>query len=108
MEPKHILYQVADGIATVTINRADVLNALSAQTVRELDQALAAAEVDDAVRILILTGAGEKSFVSGADIAELANLDPPAGARTAEFGQRVFRRLRRSASRRSRPSTDTR
>ena len=70
MDLKHILYQVADGIATITINRADVLNALSAQTVSELDQALAAAEADDAVRVLILTGAGEKSFVSGADIAE--------------------------------------
>jgi enoyl-CoA hydratase len=90
---KHILYQAADGIATVTINRADVLNALSAQTVRELDQALAAAQADESVRVLILTGAGEKSFVSGADISELSNLDPTAGVRTAEFGQSVFRRL---------------
>jgi len=93
MELKHILYQVADGVATVTINRADVLNALSAQTVRELGEALAAAEADANVRVLILSGAGEKSFVSGADIAELANLDPVAGRRTAEFGQSVFRRL---------------
>lgn len=93
MELKHILYQVADGIATITVNRADVLNALSAHTVRELDQALAAAENDDTVRVVILTGAGEKSFVSGADIAELADLDPVAGRRTAEFGQGVFRRL---------------
>ncbi len=93
MELKQILYQVADGIATITINRADVLNALSAPTMRELDQAFAAAEADDAVRVLIVTGAGEKSFVSGADISELATMDPVAGARTAEFGQRVFRRL---------------
>jgi enoyl-CoA hydratase len=93
MELKHILYQVADSIATITINRADVLNALSAHTVRELNEALAAAEADANVRVLILTGAGEKSFVSGADIAELANLDPVAGQRTAEFGQSVFRRL---------------
>jgi enoyl-CoA hydratase len=93
MELKHILYQAADGVATVTINRADVLNALSAQTVRELGEALAAAEADAGVRVLILTGAGEKSFVSGADIAELANLDPVAGRRTAEFGQSVFRCL---------------
>jgi enoyl-CoA hydratase len=93
MEQKHILYQVADGIATVTVNRADVLNALSAETVRELGDVLAAAETDDAVRVLIVTGAGEKSFVSGADIAELSKLDPVAGRRTAEFGQSVFRRL---------------
>jgi len=93
MELKHILYQVADGVATITINRADVLNALSAVTVRELDQALAAAASDESVRVLILTGAGEKSFVSGADISELAGLDPVAGQRTAEFGQSAFRRL---------------
>ncbi|HEX6790891.1 MAG TPA: enoyl-CoA hydratase-related protein [Candidatus Krumholzibacteria bacterium] len=93
MKLDHILYQVADGVATITINRADVLNALSAQTVRELDEALAAAEADANVRVLILTGAGEKSFVSGADIAELSKLDPVAGRRTAEFGQGVFRRL---------------
>lgn len=93
VELKHILYQVADGIATVTVNRAGVLNALSASTVRELDEALAAAGADANVRVLILTGAGEKAFVSGADIAELASLDPVAGRRTAEFGQGVFRRL---------------
>jgi len=90
---KHILYEAADGIATVTVNRADVLNALSASTVRELDHAFAAAESDESVRVLIVTGAGEKSFVSGADISELANLDPIAGRRTCEFGQSVFRRL---------------
>ncbi|HET6348668.1 MAG TPA: enoyl-CoA hydratase-related protein [Candidatus Krumholzibacteria bacterium] len=93
MDLKHILYQVADGVATITINRADVLNALSAHTVRELDEALAAAAADAGVRVLIVTGAGEKSFVSGADIAELALLDPVQGRRTAEFGQSTFRRL---------------
>src|SRR5712672_962224 len=93
MELKHILFQVSDGVATITINRADVLNALSAATVRELGEAFAAAESDANARVLILTGAGEKSFVSGADIAELSTLDPVAGRRTAEFGQGVFRRL---------------
>jgi len=93
MELKHLLYQVSDGVATITVNRADVLNALSAITVRELGEAFAAAEADAGVRVLILTGAGEKSFVSGADIAELVNLDPTAGRRTAEFGQSVLRRL---------------
>ena len=93
MELKHILYEVSDGVATITINRADVLNALSAATVKELDQVFAAASADDNVRVLIVTGAGEKSFVSGADISELARLDPVAGRRTAEFGQSVLRRL---------------
>jgi len=93
MDFQQLLYQVADGVATVTVNRAPMLNALSGATVRELDEALATAAKDDHVRVLILTGAGEKSFVSGADISELANLDPMAGRRTAEFGQSVFRRL---------------
>ncbi|HET6462390.1 MAG TPA: enoyl-CoA hydratase-related protein [Candidatus Krumholzibacteria bacterium] len=93
MELKHFLYQVEGGVATITINRAEVLNALSAITVRELEQVLVAAEADANVRVLILTGAGEKSFVSGADISELAGLDPEGGKRTARFGQSVFRRL---------------
>ena len=90
---EHILYEVADGIATVTVNRVGMLNALSAQTVSELDRAFAAAEADESVRVLIVTGAGEKAFVSGADISELAGLDPTSGRRTAEFGQRTLRRL---------------
>jgi enoyl-CoA hydratase len=93
MDLKHVLYQAGDGVATVTINRAGVLNALSAETVRELDHAFAAAAADEAVRVLIITGAGEKAFVSGADIAELSRLDPPAGRETCTFGQSVLRRL---------------
>lgn len=93
MDLQHILYHAADGIATITVNRAAVLNALSASTVQELDRAFAAAESDESVRVLIVTGAGEKAFVSGADISELVDLDPSAGRRTAEFGQRTFRRL---------------
>ncbi len=95
MDFQHLLYQAADGVATVTINRAPMLNALSAATVRELEGAFAAVEADASVRVLIVTGAGDKAFVSGADIAELKGLDPPAGVRTCEFGQSVFRRLER-------------
>jgi enoyl-CoA hydratase len=90
---KHILYQASEGVATITINRADVLNALSASTVRELDAAFAAVADDAGVRVVIVTGAGEKAFVSGADISELATLDPVAGRKTAEFGQSTLRRL---------------
>jgi enoyl-CoA hydratase len=93
MDLQHLLYQAADGVATITVNRAPMLNALSAATVRELERVLVAAEQDERVRVLILTGAGEKAFVSGADISELKDLDPPAGTRTAAFGQGVFRRL---------------
>ncbi len=90
---EHILYEVGDGIAAVTINRAPMLNALSKHTVAELDRAFAAAESDANVRVLIVTGAGEKAFVSGADISELAKMDPVSGRQTCEFGQRTFRRL---------------
>src|SRR5262245_45113822 len=93
MEPKHILYQVADGVATITINRPEALNALSEATVLELGETFARAEADSNARVLIVTGAGEKSFVSGADISELATLDPTQGRFTAERGQSVFRRL---------------
>ncbi len=94
MELGHLLYEKGDdGIATVTINRADVLNALSARTIDELDHVFADAGKDTAVRVLIVTGAGEKSFVSGADIAEIAERTPTTGAALSERGQAVFRHL---------------
>jgi len=93
VEFEHLLYEVTDGIASITINRASMLNALSRHTVGELDRAFAAAEADDSVRVLIITGAGEKAFVSGADISELAKMDPVSGRKTCEIGQRTFRRL---------------
>lgn len=88
-----LLYDLADGIATVTINRPDKLNALNAEVIRELDQAAALIGADPAVRGVIVTGAGEKAFVAGADIAELAELAPAAARATAEEGQQAFDRF---------------
>jgi enoyl-CoA hydratase len=88
-----ILVEKSDRLAWVTLNRPEKLNALNNEVLRELEQVLADLEQDSAVGALILTGAGEKAFVAGADIAELKNLDT-AGARVQALrGQAVFQRL---------------
>lgn len=84
-----------DGILIITIDRPKVLNALNAQTVGEIREAFDAARDDDSVKCVILTGAGEKAFVAGADINELSKMTPITGKETAEKGQRVFRAIER-------------
>jgi enoyl-CoA hydratase len=85
----------ADGIAVVTVNRPDKLNALNAGTVRELDAVLRSVREDEGVRAIILTGAGEKAFVAGADIGELARMGPVEGVRISRDGQDTFRMMER-------------
>jgi enoyl-CoA hydratase len=77
-------------VAIVTINRPRVLNALNTQTLDELRRAALDLKHDDTVRAIIVTGAGDKAFVAGADINELAVLSPPAGREHALAGQHVF------------------
>src|SRR5918992_2081222 len=77
-------------IALVTVNRPKVLNALNAQTMDELRRTVLALKHDDTVRSVVLTGAGEKSFVAGADINELAVQTPAGGRDHAMQGQHVF------------------
>jgi enoyl-CoA hydratase len=81
--------------ATLTIDRAEKLNALNAKTLEELNAALDEVEKDDAVRALVATGAGEKAFVAGADIAELRDNDVTTARAFAERGQKTFARLER-------------
>src|SRR2546426_1778967 len=76
---ENILYEKKDGIAYITFNRPKVLNALNNKTIDELRQALVDARDNDSVRVLILTGAGEKAFVAGADISELGQRTPVDG-----------------------------
>lgn len=93
MTYENLIYEKRDGIAYITFNRPKVLNALNRKTVEELRDALLDARRDDAVRVLILTGAGEKSFVAGADIGELAQQTPVNGKEFSLFGQGVFHLL---------------
>src|SRR5579863_6029749 len=89
----NIIYEKKDAIAYITFNRPKVLNALNRKTVEELHEALLDARGDESVRVVILTGAGEKSFVAGADISELAQQTPVNGKEFSLFGQSVFHLL---------------
>src|ERR1700733_1991235 len=93
MNYENITYEVRDAIAYITFNRPKVLNALNRQTMQELLIALGQAKLDPAVRVLILTGAGEKAFIAGADINELAQRSPVDGKEFSIFGQGVLRIL---------------
>jgi enoyl-CoA hydratase len=93
MAYENLLIERDGAVLQVTINRPDKLNALNTQTVTELDQAMEAARTDADVRVIILTGSGEKSFVAGADINELAVQSPVSGREHARSGQAVFDRI---------------
>lgn len=94
-EFEHVQVEIGDGIAVVRVNRPDKLNALNSALIAQLDDAFRALAADDAVHALVLTGAGEKAFVAGADIGELAQMDPIGGVRTSRQGQDAFRFLER-------------
>jgi enoyl-CoA hydratase len=83
----------ADGLALVTINRPEKRNALNQEVISELGEAFRIAREDASVKALILTGAGEKAFVAGADIGELAKVDAIEAERLSRRGQEVFRAL---------------
>src|SRR6201981_3807479 len=93
MAYENILFEKKDAIACVTFNRPKVLNALNRKTVEELQSALLDARDDPGIRVLILTGSGEKAFVAGADIGELAQRTPVDGKDFSLFGQGVFHLL---------------
>jgi enoyl-CoA hydratase len=90
MTYNNLLTEVSEAIALVRVNRPEKLNAYDRQTLLELEHCIAALETDAAVRAVILTGAGEKAFVAGADIACLAKLGAAGGREWARLGQRVF------------------
>jgi len=92
-EYSNLLLDVQDRIAVLSVNRPDKLNALNEQTIRELGEAMDEITRRDDVGGVILTGTGEKAFVAGADIAELATMGPVDGIDVSRLGQQVFRRI---------------
>jgi enoyl-CoA hydratase/carnithine racemase len=87
---ENILYQKKESVAFITVNRPRVLNALSHQTFVDLRAAFEDARDDDAVRGVILTGAGDKAFIAGADISELATVAAVDAAQSSNVGQEVL------------------
>ena len=86
MEYENLLVAHEGPVATVTINRPKALNALSSKTVTELLELSTELEMDPGVRVIILTGGGDKAFVAGADIAEMAEMRPREARHFAELG----------------------
>ena len=87
---QNVLYDKKDAIAYVTLNRPKVLNALSHATWQDLHTAFVQAQQDPAVRGVILTGAGDKAFIAGADIGELAHVTAVEAEQSSRFGQAVL------------------
>jgi enoyl-CoA hydratase len=92
---ENILLSTADGIATLTINRPRSLNALNPATMRELKSALEGIAADGDTGVVLLTGAGEKAFVAGADIQEMRDFTPLQALEFAVFGQGVLELIER-------------
>jgi enoyl-CoA hydratase len=89
----NLLFEVNDKIARITFNRPNVLNALNRKTMDELGDCLKKVRADDDIRVLILTGAGEKAFIAGADINELSQQTPVVGREYTLYGQEIVHRL---------------
>jgi enoyl-CoA hydratase len=89
----NIIFQVEDGISTITFNRPETLNALNSELLKEFSQALDEISANEDIRVLILTGAGEKSFVAGADITELATFNALQAKRFSERGHFMMNKL---------------
>lgn len=86
-------FEVKESIGVLTINRPEALNALNSLVLKELSLFLNQLDREKSIRCLIITGAGEKAFVAGADIKEISDLTPEQAQRFAETGQKIFRRF---------------
>ncbi|MGL5353964.1 MAG: short-chain-enoyl-CoA hydratase [Clostridium sp.] len=93
MELKNVLLEKEGNLAIVTINRPKALNALNSETLADLDFVITDLENDSNIYCVILTGSGEKSFVAGADISEMKDLNEEQGKEFGILGNKVFRRL---------------
>lgn len=95
MPPRRVRLEVEDGLGVVYIDRQEALNALNSEVLVELRDVLKEAEGRDDIRVLILTGAGDRAFVAGADIKEMLPLEPLETRRFVALGQEVTRLLER-------------
>jgi enoyl-CoA hydratase len=93
MNNPHTIFEIENGIATVTFNRPKAMNALNAALITEFSGVLDGIGQDESIRVLILTGAGDKAFVAGADINELAEFDPLKGKHFSTLGQTAIGKL---------------
>jgi enoyl-CoA hydratase len=93
MTYENLIVEIRDRVARVTVNRPKVLNALNERTVREIHAAFASLRADADVGVVILTGSGEKAFVAGADINELAVMTPLQGEASSRLGQAALREI---------------
>ncbi|MBT8319638.1 MAG: enoyl-CoA hydratase/isomerase family protein [Gramella sp.] len=87
MSYQNILEEIDDNVLTITINRPKKLNALNRETIQELHEAFKAAKENSEVKVVIITGSGEKAFVAGADISEFSDFSPKEGKKLAAEGQ---------------------
>ena len=90
MRYNNIISEFTNGIITITINRPSKLNALNIETINELHNALSEAADDKKVKVIIMTGSGDKAFVAGADISEFADFDVEEGKELAANGQKIL------------------
>ena len=90
MNFNNILVEKENGLAKITINRPKKLNALNKETIEDLSGVFVALEEDAMVKVLVITGSGEKAFVAGADISEFANFSVDEGGFLAKKGQEML------------------
>ena len=93
MNFQNLLFNLSNGILTITINRPDKLNALNKLTIQEIGQAIKEAKANAEVKIIIITGSGVKGFVAGADISEFVGLSVEEGKALAKAGQDIFQSI---------------
>ncbi len=93
MEYKHLILEREGALAVLTVNRPDALNALNSKVLEELRHAVDAIAADKELRVVILTGAGPKAFIAGADIGEMAGLTPVENRHFAGLGAAILRRM---------------
>jgi enoyl-CoA hydratase len=93
MEFKNTLYEKSEGIATITINRPEALNALNAETVQEIMARLEDAENDETVKVIVITGAGDRAFSAGADLKMMKDVSSVRAVELSRLGQKLCNQI---------------